>query len=72
MRLIDKIKNYFFTEEPEVLTLPDEAERWRSLVIELNDDLIETRKAYRHLFDEWQRQGKLLKLYQELLAIKEK
>ncbi|HEQ1459155.1 TPA: hypothetical protein VD722_000381 [Streptococcus pyogenes] len=60
MRLIDRIKNYFFTEEPEVLTLPDEAE------------LIETRKAHRHLFYEWQRQGKLLKLYQELLAAKEK
>jgi hypothetical protein len=72
MRLIDRIKNYFFTEEPEVLTLPDEAERWRSLAIELNNDLIETRKAYRNLFDKWERQGRLLKLYQELLAVKEK
>ena len=72
MRLIDRIKNYFLTEEPEVLTLPDEAERWRSLALELNDDLIETRKAYRRLFDKCQRQGNLLKLYQELLAAKEK
>lgn len=72
MRLIDRIKNYFFTEEPEVLTLPDEAECWRSLAIELNNDLIETRKAYRNLFDKWERQGRLLKLYQELLAVKEK
>lgn len=72
MRLIDKIKNYFFTEEPEVLTLPDEAERWRSLAIEFNDNLIETQKAYRNLFDKWERQGKLLKLYQELLDAKEK
>lgn len=72
MRLIDRIKNYFFTEEPEVLTLPDEAERWRSLAIEFNDNLIETQKAYRNLFDKWERQGRLLKLYQELLAAKEK
>lgn len=72
MRLIDRIKNYFFTEEPEILAMPDEAERWRSLAIELNDDLIEIRKAYRHLFDKWERQGRLLKLYKELLAAKEK
>ena len=59
--------------KPRIINvMPDEAERWRSLAIELNDDLIEIRKAYRHLFDKWERQGRLLKLYQELLAAKEK
>lgn len=74
MKFIDKIKNYFTTNEQkaEALTLPDEAERWRMLALESNDEVMTLRQQYKVAIEECVRLEELVKLYQELLAAKEK
>ena len=72
MKLINKIKNYFTTDEPETVTLPDEAKRWKKLALEINNEVMALRRQYKVAIEECNRLEKLVKLYQELLAEKEK
>lgn len=72
MKLINKIKNYFTTDEPETVALPDEAKRWKKLALEINNEVMALRRQYKVAIEECDRLEKLVKLYQELLAEKEK
>lgn len=68
-KTIENLKKYFGLDEVEdIPAIPDAAEKWKALALELNDELQESRMLHAKALDEVIRLKRICECQGELLA----
>lgn len=69
-KTIENLKKYFGLEEvqEDIVAIPDAAEKWKVLALELNDELQESRMLHAKALDEVMRLKRICECQDELLA----
>ena len=69
-KTIENLKKYFGLEEvqEDIVAIPDAAEKWKVLALELNDELQESRMLHAKALDEVLRLKRICECQGELLA----
>lgn len=68
-KTIENLKKYFGLDEVEVIpAIPNAAERWKALALELNNELQESRALHAKALDEVLRLKRICECQGELLA----
>ncbi|HEL1894173.1 TPA: hypothetical protein TX926_000579 [Streptococcus suis] len=70
MKFLNMMKQFFglYEDSTQAVTLSDNEQKWKNLALELNAELQQTRKLYKHALEECVRLQAICDCQSELLA----